>query len=63
LRHTAYCLFWIALLAFLAGTLPAPAAAPEKLLLLPRTAYATAAMIWLIVGLIGEPRTFLYFTF
>jgi D-alanyl-lipoteichoic acid acyltransferase DltB (MBOAT superfamily) len=63
LRHTAYCLFWIALLAFLAGTLPAPAAAPEKLLLLPRTAYATAAMIWLIVALIGEPRTFLYFTF
>jgi hypothetical protein len=63
LRNSAIYLFWIALLACLAITLPALAAAPEALAPSWRSAYATAAMIWLIMALIGEPRTFLYFAF
>jgi alginate O-acetyltransferase complex protein AlgI len=63
LRLTIYYLLWIALLASLAVTLPAIAAAPEAVLPSRRLAYAMAAMIWLIAGMIGEPRTFLYFAF
>jgi alginate O-acetyltransferase complex protein AlgI len=62
-RHSTYCVFWIVLLALLAGILPPLAANPEALLPSRRVAYATAAMVWLIAGLIGEPRTFLYFAF
>jgi D-alanyl-lipoteichoic acid acyltransferase DltB (MBOAT superfamily) len=60
---SAYCLFWIVVLACLAVLLPPLAAAPEALAPSWRSAFATAAMIWLIAGLIGEPRTFLYFAF
>lgn len=63
MRNSASYLFWTALLAFLAVTLPAVAAFPERLRPSWRSAYVTAAMIWLILALIGEPRTFLYFTF
>jgi hypothetical protein len=63
LRHSTYCVFWIVLLALLAGILPPLAASPEALVPSRRVACATAAMIWLIAGLIGEPRTFLYFAF
>jgi alginate O-acetyltransferase complex protein AlgI len=63
LRHSTYCLFWIVLLGCLAGLLPPLAAEPDTLMPSRRTAFAAAAMIWLIAGLIGEPRTFLYFAF
>jgi alginate O-acetyltransferase complex protein AlgI len=63
LRHATYCAFWIVLLGCLALLLPPLAAEPEALMPTRRTAFAAAAMIWLIAGLIGEPRTFLYFAF
>ncbi|SRR5579871_5209542 len=63
LRHSAYCLFWIGLLGYLAAALPPLAANPEFLLPSRSNALVLAAMIWLIAGLIGEPRTFLYFAF
>jgi D-alanyl-lipoteichoic acid acyltransferase DltB (MBOAT superfamily) len=63
LRHSTYCVFWIVLLGCLAGLLPPLAADPAALAPSRRTAFAAAAMIWLIAGLIGEPRTFLYFAF
>jgi hypothetical protein len=63
LRQSVYCVLWIALLAALAATLPAFAAAPESLMPSRPRAYAMAAMIWLTMSMIGEPRTFLYFAF
>jgi alginate O-acetyltransferase complex protein AlgI len=63
LKNTVYCLAWTSLLACLAVTLPTPAANPEALLPSPIKAVAMAGMAWLIVGFIGEPRTFLYFAF
>jgi D-alanyl-lipoteichoic acid acyltransferase DltB (MBOAT superfamily) len=62
-RLFAYCVFWIVVLACLAGTLPPLAAEPESLVPSRRMAYATAAIMLLSIGLIGEPRTFLYFAF
>lgn len=63
LKNTVYCLTWTALLAYLAVGLPALAADPEALSPSPMKAVAMAGMAWLIVGFIGEPRTFLYFAF
>jgi D-alanyl-lipoteichoic acid acyltransferase DltB (MBOAT superfamily) len=63
LRPSAYCLFWIALLAYLAAVLPPLAAGPEVLVPSRSSAFAMASMVWLIAGTIGEPRTFLYFAF
>ena len=63
IRDFAYCLFWIGLLAYLAATLPPLAADPESLAPSRRIAYATAAMLLVSIGLIDEPRAFLYFAF
>ena len=63
LKNTVYCLTWTALLAYLAVRLPALAANPETLSPSRTKAVAMAGMVWLIVGFIGEPRTFLYFAF
>lgn len=63
LRDTVYCLTWTALLACLSVLLPAIAANPEGLVPSRAKAVAMAGMVWLIVGFIGEPRTFLYFAF
>ena len=51
------------LLGILAITLPPLAANPEALMPSRTKATAMAAMVWLIIGFIGEPRTFLYFAF
>jgi alginate O-acetyltransferase complex protein AlgI len=62
-RDTVYCLAWTALLALLSVRLP-PLAADSEAIVPSRTkAVALAAAAWLIVGMIGEPRTFLYFAF
>ncbi len=58
-----YCLAWTALLAILSVSLPPIAANPEGLLPSRAKAFALAGMAWLVVGFIGEPRTFLYFAF
>jgi alginate O-acetyltransferase complex protein AlgI len=63
LRDTAYCLTWTALLALLSVLLPPLAADPEAIVPTRAKAVAVAGMAWLIVGMIGEPRTFLYFAF
>jgi alginate O-acetyltransferase complex protein AlgI len=63
IRQSSFCLFWIILLACLAVTLPPIGEAPETLMPSRRIAYATAVMILLSIGLVGEPRTFLYFAF
>ena len=63
LKNTVYCLTWTALLAWLAVFLPTLAANPEALSPSRSKAVAMAGMAWLIVGFIGEPRTFLYFAF
>jgi alginate O-acetyltransferase complex protein AlgI len=57
------CVFWIVLLGCLACLLPPLAADPATLVPSRRTAYATATLILLSIGLIDEPRTFLYFAF
>src|SRR5262249_4886405 len=63
IKYFAYCLFLVALLSYLAATLPPLAVEPESLAPSRRIAYATAAMILVSIGLIDEPRTFLYFAF
>ena len=63
LKDTVYCLTWTALLAYLSVTLPPLAAHPEDIVPTRFKAAAMAAMAWLIIGFIGEPRTFLYFAF
>lgn len=63
LRDTIYCLSWTALLALLSVLLPPLAADPEAIVPSRAKAIALAGMAWLIIGMIGEPRTFLYFAF
>jgi alginate O-acetyltransferase complex protein AlgI len=63
LRSALYCFYWIALLGILAVTLPPLAANPQSLQPSMPKAFAMTSMMWLIAGLIGEPRTFLYFAF
>ncbi len=62
-QNTVYCFAWTVLLAALSVLLPPLAADPEAIV--PSQAKATilAAAVWLIMGTIGEPRTFLYFAF
>jgi hypothetical protein len=57
------CVFWIVLLGCLACLLPPLAADPESLVPSRRMAYAAATLILFSIGLIDEPRTFLYFAF
>jgi alginate O-acetyltransferase complex protein AlgI len=54
---------WIAILAVLALILPALSAAPEKIRPTWRNAFASAAMILLTLGVLNQPRSFLYFAF
>ena len=63
LRSALYCFYWIALLSILAVVMPAVAAKPQALVPSVPKAFTVASMAWLIAGLIGEPRTFLYFAF
>ncbi len=62
-QNTVYCVAWTVSLAALSVLLPPLAADPEAIR--PSQAKATmlAAAVWLILGMIGEPRTFLYFAF
>jgi alginate O-acetyltransferase complex protein AlgI len=62
-RDTVYCLTWTALLAPLSVLLPSLAADPEAIVPSRAKAMALATAAWLIIGIIGEPRTFLYFAF
>jgi D-alanyl-lipoteichoic acid acyltransferase DltB (MBOAT superfamily) len=62
-RDTVYCLTWTCLLAALSVLLPPLAADPEKILPSRAKAVILAAAVWLIIGMIDEPRTFLYFAF
>jgi alginate O-acetyltransferase complex protein AlgI len=63
LRLFASHMLWIAVLGCLAGALPPLAAEPEALAPTRRMAYATAVMLLLSIGFLGQPRTFLYFAF
>jgi len=47
----------------LAVLLPNPAMKPKKTSPSLPLAFAVAGMIWLTLGLLGQPRTFLYFQF
>jgi D-alanyl-lipoteichoic acid acyltransferase DltB (MBOAT superfamily) len=62
-RDTVYCLTWTGLLAVLSVLLPPLAADPETILPSRAKAVILAAAVWLIIGMIDEPRTFLYFAF
>ena len=63
MRSALYCFYWITLLGFLSAVLPPLAANPQALTPSLPKAFAITSMVWLIAGLIGEPRTFLYFAF
>jgi len=54
---------WIAILGVLALVLPALSAAPEKIQPSWRNAFALAGMAVLSVGVLDQPRSFLYFAF
>jgi len=54
---------WIAVLGVLAILLPALSAAPEKIQPSWRNAFALAAMTVLSIGVLDQPRSFLYFAF
>jgi D-alanyl-lipoteichoic acid acyltransferase DltB (MBOAT superfamily) len=62
-QNTVYCFAWTVLLAALSVLLPPLAAEPEAIAPSHAKAVMLAAAVWLIVGMIGEPRTFLYFAF
>jgi len=53
----------LVILAPLSVLLPPLSANPEKLVPTWRASLAAAAMSWLIVGMIGQPHSFLYFAF
>jgi D-alanyl-lipoteichoic acid acyltransferase DltB (MBOAT superfamily) len=63
LRDSVYCLAWTVLLGILALIVPPIAARPGRLNPSYALAFATAAMGWLILDFIDQPRTFLYFAF
>jgi D-alanyl-lipoteichoic acid acyltransferase DltB (MBOAT superfamily) len=54
---------WIAVLLPLSLIMPPLSASPERLVPSWRTAFAMAGMAWLVVGMIGQPHSFLYFAF
>jgi alginate O-acetyltransferase complex protein AlgI len=56
-------LLMLLILAPLSVLLPALSANPEKLKPGWRASFAAAAMAWLVVGMIGQPHSFLYFAF
>jgi hypothetical protein len=60
---TAHMLGWIAILGPLSLLLPPLSAQPDKLQPTWRMGFAMASMTWLILGLIDQPRSFLYFAF
>jgi hypothetical protein len=62
-NFTAHYLGLLLLFAPLAVLLPNPAMTPFKVQPSYRNAFALAAMLWLVLGLLGQPRTFLYFQF
>jgi alginate O-acetyltransferase complex protein AlgI len=62
-NFTAHYLALLLLLAPLSVLLPNPSMQPFKVTPSFRTAFAVAAMVWLTLGWLGEPRTFLYFQF
>jgi hypothetical protein len=62
-NFTAHYLCLLVLLAPLAVLLPNPSMQPFKVTPSFRTAFAIAAAVWLTLGWLGEPRTFLYFQF
>jgi alginate O-acetyltransferase complex protein AlgI len=62
-NFTAHFVCLIILFAPLAVLLPNPAAQPLKVTPSLPLAFSMAGMIWLTLGLLGEPRTFLYFQF
>jgi D-alanyl-lipoteichoic acid acyltransferase DltB (MBOAT superfamily) len=62
-NKTVYLLGWLVILFPLALLLPPLSADPDRLKPGWKMAAAMASMGWLIVGLIGQPRSFLYFAF
>jgi hypothetical protein len=62
-NFTAHFMLLIVLFAPLAVLLPNPAMKPKKTSPSLPLAFAVAGMIWLTLGLLGQPRTFLYFQF
>ncbi|MEJ0099074.1 MAG: MBOAT family O-acyltransferase [Pseudomonadota bacterium] len=62
-NFTAHFLGVMVLLAPLSVLLPNPSMQPFKVVPSFKTAFALAVMVWLTLGWLGEPRTFLYFQF
>jgi alginate O-acetyltransferase complex protein AlgI len=62
-NFTAHYVCLLLLFAPLAVLLPNPAMKPNWIQPSFRTAFAVAGMLWLTMGWLGEPRTFLYFQF
>lgn len=62
-NFAAHDLFLLLVFAPLAIMLPNPSVRPKEIRPSYRTAFAVSAMLWLTMGWIGEPRTFLYFQF
>jgi alginate O-acetyltransferase complex protein AlgI len=62
-NFTAHYICLLILFAPLSILLPNPSLQPMRIRPTPATAFAVAGMLWLSLGLLGEPRTFLYFQF
>jgi hypothetical protein len=62
-NFTAHYLCLLLLFAPLAVLLPNPAMQPERVRPTFAMAFSLAPMLWLTLGWLGEPRTFLYFQF
>jgi hypothetical protein len=60
---TAHMIGWIIVLGPLSLLLPPLSAYPEKLQPTWRMGFAMASMVWLVLGFIDQPRSFLYFAF
>jgi alginate O-acetyltransferase complex protein AlgI len=62
-NFTAHYVLLLLIFAPLSVLLPNPSAQPQKIRPGFGAAFAVAAMLWLTLGWLGEPRTFLYFQF
>jgi alginate O-acetyltransferase complex protein AlgI len=62
-NFTAHFVSLLILMAPLSILLPNPSMRPFTVTPSLRTAFVSAAMLWLTLGWLGEPRTFLYFQF
>jgi D-alanyl-lipoteichoic acid acyltransferase DltB (MBOAT superfamily) len=62
-NFTAHYICLLLLFAPLSILLPNPSLQPMRIRPTPATAFAVAGMLWLSLGLLGEPRTFFYFQF